>query len=323
MNNQIKLTAATLPSTTLAETRTATWDKIGTDISAATTLSDALVKAKLDFTVTKLPLYTTKPGDDALHNIPTHAACVGSDGKVRGVVRSTYGVINNADAFTLAEALHDEGNLEYVRGGETYKGMSYLIMALPQFKVLDDDMKLYFILQNSFAGQQSLKAAIAPLRIVCQNQFRLAFREANNTIAIRHTRSAPDRLEQARQMLGYAGQYIGELQKYAEKLVAVKITPDQLNAFIDAMFPYKSIAAGAVERTNVLRTDFMRCYKAVDLGNFTGTAWGLLNAWQDFETHTEGFRPKPQAADFKFMHMVNAGSNEASQVLHQIISVAA
>lgn len=307
-------------TTTLAE-RSASWDKIGTDISTAKSITDALALSKLDFTVTKQPIST--PIDTVMTTVPHWAATVGTDGKIRGVVKESYEVINNAEAFTLADALHDEGNLEYVRGGETYRGMSYLIMALPQFKVLEDDIKLYFILQNSFAGQQALKAAIAPLRIVCQNQFRVAFRDASNSISIRHTSTAQGRLEQARQMLGYAGEYITEFQKYAEKLATIKVTKSQVNQFIESMFPCKSEAQVSIERNNVLKADFLKCYRADDLANFNGTAWGLLNAWQDYETHTVGFKPKAQAADYKFMQLANSGSNKAVEVLGNIVKVAA
>lgn len=307
-------------TTTLAE-RTASWDKIGTDISTAKSITDALALSGLDFTVTKQPIST--PIDTVMTAVPHWAATVGTDGKIRGVVKESYEVINNAEAFTLADALHDEGNLEYVRGGETYKGMSWLIMALPQFKVLEDDIKLYFILQNSFGGQQALKAAIAPLRIVCKNQFRVAFRDVSNTISIRHTSTAQGRLEQARQMLGYAGEYITEFQKYAEKLAAIKVTKSQVNQFIESMFPCKSEAQVSIERNNVLKADFLQCYQAGDLANFKGTAWGLLNAWQDYETHTVGFKPKAQAADYKFMQLANSGSNRAVEVLGNIIKVAA
>lgn len=307
-------------TTTLAE-RTASWDKIGADISAAKSIKDALTLSGLGFTVEKQPIYTAI--GDTMSPIEGWCSAVGTDGKVRGVVKESYEIINNAEAFTLADALHDEGNLEYIRGGETYKGMSYLIMALPEFKVLEDDIKLYFILQNSFGGQQATKAAIAPLRIVCQNQFRVAFRDAHNSVSVRHTSTAQSRLDQARQMLGYAGKYITEFQKYAEKLVSIKVTRSQIDQFVDAMFPCRSEAEVSIERNDVLRGDFYNCYAADDLANFKGTAWGLLNAWQDYETHTVGFKPKAQAADYKFMQLANSGSNKAVEVLGDIIKVAA
>lgn len=308
-------------TTTLAE-RTATWDKVGTDLSGVKSITEALSKAKLDFVVEKRPIYTSV--GDLMPQVHGWCSTVGTDGKIRGVVKESYEVIDNSDAFTLAEALHDEGNLEFVRGGETYRGMSYLIMSLPEFKVLDDNMKLYFILQNSFNGQQALKAAIAPLRIVCQNQFRLAFRDADNTVAIRHTSTAQGRMDQARTMLGYAGEYITEFQKYAEKLASIKVTRSQINQFVNAMFPCKDdVSKMTLERHNVLTADFNSCYKAKDLANFKGTAWGLLNAWQDFETHSVGFKPKAQAADYKFMQLANSGSNKAVGVLNNILSIAA
>lgn len=309
-------------TTTLEPARAATWDKIGTDISNASSISEALAKAKLDFTVEKKPLYTEIDG--VVTGVKNWCSTVGSDGKVRGVVRKTYGVVNNDCAFSLAEALHDEGNLSFVKGGETYKGMSYLIMALPEFDVLGDDVKLYFILQNSFAGQQALKAAIVPLRIVCQNQFRLAFRDADNTINIRHTRTAMERLDAAREMLGFAGEYITCFQKYATQLAGTKVTKAQINQFVNAMFPLREEASSlSAQRNNILKADFMKCYKAGDLANFNGTAWGLLNAWQDFETHSAGFKPKAQAADYKFMQLVGRGSNKASEVLGKIVGIAA
>ena len=99
-------------TSTLSTARTASWDKIGTDLSTASTLSEALVKAKLDFTVTKSPIYT--PIDNVMTQVNSWCSTVGTDGKVRGVVRESYEIVNSADAVSILRyiaGLKDEGIL--------------------------------------------------------------------------------------------------------------------------------------------------------------------------------------------------------------------
>lgn len=298
-------------------TRVATWDKIGTALTA-TSLQDALVQSHLDYHVAKQPLFTSVDG--IMQNVASHSACVGDDGIVRGVVRSSYQVINNDDAFSIADTLAQEGNLQFMRGGETYRHTPYLIMALPEVKVAGDDMKLYFILQNAFSGQQSLRASIVPLRIVCQNQFAVAFKESSNTITIRHCGDTQSRIEEARYILGCAGQYLASFQAFADKMAVLKVGKTEVDAFLDAMFAASKVSENkTVQARNEIKiADFMDCYRAEDNANFVGTAWGLLNAWTDYNTHNVGFQPKATSADKKFINLIAPGTEKAAEVIAQI-----
>ncbi|HEY4323776.1 MAG TPA: DUF932 domain-containing protein [Mucilaginibacter sp.] len=50
----------------------------------------------------------------------------------------------------------------------------------------------------------SITAAFTPVRIVCANTLNAAMRNHSNSIKIRHTASANERLKQAHQLLGIA-----------------------------------------------------------------------------------------------------------------------
>lgn len=277
---------------TTLSAREATWDSIGAGINTSK-FDEALAECGLDFTASMSPAMTTMP-DGILARIPNTNAVVGTDNKIHGVVSDAYHIIQNREAFDFAQYIAD--GLTFLRGGETETGLNYLIAALPSIKVLGDEITPHLIFQNSFNKKYICKAAIYPLRIVCQNQFNVAFRSAENAVSIRHSRTAAEKLEQAKATMSTAAAYMAEFSKLAEKFATLRVGAGAVDAFADFLFPIKGeLKENELRRLEVKRADLRNCFNADDNGNFRNSAWGLINAYADFATHYSGTNQKKSA----------------------------
>lgn len=277
---------------TTLSAREATWDSIGTRCTTHV-FDEALAECGLDFTASMSPALTTMP-DGVIARIPNTNAVVGTDNKVHGVVSDAYHIIQNREAFDFAQYITDD--LTFLRGGETATGLNYLIAALPTIKILGDEITPHLIFQNSFNKKYICKAAIFPLRIVCQNQFNVAFRSAENSVSIRHSSTAAEKLEQAKITMSTAAAYMVQFRELAERFATLRVGPDAVDAFVDYLFPVKGdLKENELRRLEVKRADLRNCFNADDNGNFRNSAWGLINAYADFATHYSGTNQKKSA----------------------------
>lgn len=291
--------------------RTATWEAVGSNISAATSVEEALKISGLDYIVEKVPVFlengTPIPG----------AFCTKKEGTndTFGVVGSQFEIIQNQEALSFVDNLVSEG-LTFVKAGENPK-MLYLIGKLPSIEVLGDEVTPYLIFQNSHNGSTTLKATIAPLRIVCQNQFNLTFRKAVNKISLRHTKSIKGRLHTAQQVLLQNTEYLSEFQKQALGLAQEKVSKKQVDTLLDGIFEIKpEFNPTQVRRMEEKRDRFLSAYQADDNQNFLGTKWGLINAYTDFVTHKPLRKETPQALENHFIKTTLKGS--INDFVHQV-----
>lgn len=276
--------------------RTTTWSGVGTDVSQKTSVDEILQKAGLDYTVTKEPVYLR---DGIL--VPSRIATIKSETREPiGLVSDRYEIYQNADAFKFLEEIPD---IQFVRAGETYNGMVYIIGKLPTLKVLDDEFTPYVIFQTSHNGWFSLRATICPLRIVCQNQFAMSFKNMTNTISIQHSKRLEGRIMEAQQLLKDTAIYMQGFTNTAEELALLKITDTDRSKICDAFFESaKAITERQKSSFEEKKSRFNLCYNDDDNGNFRGTACGLVNALTDYETHKER-KQTPHSADTALMQV--------------------
>lgn len=278
--------------------RTATWNKVGFDIREATNVDEAMKIAGLDYEVVKAPVYLSSKA-----RVPgVMATKIKGTNEVFGIVGENYNVVQNRDAFAFVDSIVSEG-LEFCKAGQN-KYFVYLIASLPKTKVLGDDVQPYIIFQNSHNGTSTVRAAICPLRIVCENQFNFAFREADNKVSLRHSARVMDKLNDAQDVLRMNAGYMNEFTKKAEDMALIKISDVKVNSIIEEYF---KIPENATERKinsiEESRTLFLSAYNAEDNQNFKGTAWGMVNAFSDYVTHVTPKRKTDKANDSRFMHV--------------------
>lgn len=277
------------------ETREATWARTGIDVSKATCVEDVIKTAKLDYEVEKVPVML--PSGTA---IPDKFATVkkGTD-QVYGIVGNGYTICQNTEAFDFVNYIEED--LQFVKAGETHNGIIYIIAKLPETYVMDDKIQPYVIFQNGHNGMLSVKAAIAPLRIVCQNQFNIAFRKAENTVSIKHAPTLESRLENARELLKTSASYMNVFKQEAEALYSFKLKGKE-SQIIDTFYMIPENAGSRkVEALEEQRQELLQAYCAEDNRNFRGTAWGLVNAYADVLTHR---KPKRTSDSWDEMHFV-------------------
>lgn len=260
--------------------RQATWNRIGTDITKAANIHEALQISGLDYKVVKQPIFL---GDGFM--VPNQYATIqeGTD-RVFGIVGENYTLVQNEDAFAFVDSIIDEG-LQFVKAGEN-DNLNYIIAKLPEHYIMDDEFVPYIIFQNSHNGYTTLKATICPLRIVCQNQFSMAFRNADNKISLRHSASIHDRLVEARRVLQISASYMDTFTKEAEEMANIRLSYYQQERIIDKMFEAPENATNRKLITLEENKDFfVEILNSEDNQNFKGTAWGMMNAYTDYLTH--------------------------------------
>lgn len=284
-------------------TRTATWTNIGSDIRKASTVQEALELSGLNYTVEKVPVYL----DNGLQ-VPGAFCTKREDSDITyGVVGSQFEIVQNIEGFDFINNMIPEG-LKFLKAGENKKFI-YIIAQLPSIDVLGDEIAPHIIFQNSHSGSTTLKATIAPLRIVCENQFNMTFKKANNKISLRHTKSIKGRLHTAQEVLIQSSDYLSEFQKSAILLAQKKVSKSQVDDLMDKIFYIKEeFTPTQVRRVEEKRDRFLQAYQAEDNQNFIGTQWGLVNAYTDFVTHKELRKDTPQALENHFIKSTLKGS---------------
>ena len=292
--------------------RETTWSRIGTDVSEATTLEEVLEKAKLNYNVIKAPIYTMKNGQ--LVEYKDKVATVdAATGETFGIVSPRYEICQNESAFEFINSVTDD--IEFVKAGTTHTGMIYIIAKMRNQNILGDDFTPYIIFQNSHNGEYTLKATISPLRIVCQNQFNIAFRESSNTVTIRHSSLLESRMDQGRALLGSTADYIRKFNEEAEVLAGIKIDYKKKKRLLDKMFTVdpETMSERLIQNVEQNKARFIEAYEADDNQNFKGTAWGFLNAYSDYITHAP-LSNRANAADNAFMNVSLLSNNMNNMV---------
>lgn len=227
------------------------WHGLGKVLDNYPTSAEALKFAGLDFSVIKEDIYTTSFNADGqpmdtTQRIKTHFATIRQDtGNVLGVVGKDYEIVQNIDAFSFFDSIVGGDGIHYETAEALGKAERIFITAkLPSYiKAGKEDLiEQYLFLTTSHDGYGSITAAFTPVRIVCNNTLNAALRNYCNSIKIRHTANAKDRLEQAHKVMGIANQLSGQLETIFNQWTMDRITDPDLRQLIRlALVPNKMV----------------------------------------------------------------------------------
>ena len=327
-------------------TRHSTFANIGTDVSTLTTSHDVLSTAGLDYKVVKRPMFYAAKSDasilvsktdDSIRLLcdtdivnpkdvdgsvqyieyPDKMFTVNeSSGQIYGVVSNKYEVCQNTDAFSFIDYIgQDCDGFEYVKAGETAKGLIYIIAKIPNVSILGDSITPYIIFQNSHDGLNSVKATISPLRIICQNQFNMSFKQSANTVRIIHSSQMDSRILTARNMMKDVAGYMQNFNDTAEELAVKKVSYDDVIRIFNEVFKYSPEKKTPKQIMNFEkdRGEFLSCYNNDDNQNFVGTAWGVINGAADYLTHHRSNRKTSEDSIFVNTTLLSVALNKIYQ----------
>lgn len=292
---------------TMFYTREKPWHGLGTQVQESPDSRHALELAGLDWQVIQKRIKTV---DDVL--VPGFKANVReSDSQVLGIVTDRYKVVQNEDAFAFTDDLLGEG-ITYETAGSLQGGRRTWILArLPQkYFISGDEITPYLVFMNSHDGSGAIKAAMTPIRVVCQNTLNLALSTAKRTWTTNHVGDIKGKMEDARNTLLYANRYMAELGKSIDQMNQQKLTDRQVYDYIDDLFRMPDNATD-LQKKNVcrIREDVkMRYFDAPDLQGVGKNAYRFVNAVSDFATHAKPLRERSNYKESLFAKTVDGNA---------------
>lgn len=221
------------------------WHNLGQIVQDYPTSAEAIHHAGLDYEVEKRKLFTPALEDTNIE-VPNYFSTIRTDNNtVLGVVGKDYQIIQNRDAFSFFDSIVGGDGILYETAGALGKGERIFITAkLPNYiRVGNDDLiEKYLFLTTSHDGSGSITAAFTPIRIVCANTLNAALRTQTNTVRIRHTSNAKQRLEQAHKVMGISDNLSMQLESIFNNWAKVRITDSELKKLIQsALVPNKEV----------------------------------------------------------------------------------
>lgn len=231
--------------------------KIGINISDCKTTEEAIVKAKLDYTVAKCPLaaqmevlpnggnrdgslipnivngyeFVTVPGEFATYrtdaNIPL------------GKVKSRYEVVQNTAAFNFFDGAIGT-DIELDRAGYFGYGQKIFMSAKVKGELnignIKDNVDNYFVFTNSHDGGSSVQMMISPIRVVCMNALHSARLSASMYLSFRHNQGVNGKLLTVPEILGIARKHIEEEEEMFNVMFKTKVSDDDVKKYIAMTF---------------------------------------------------------------------------------------
>jgi len=247
------------------------------DVRGAETSAEVLKKSGLDFEVLQEPIF-----DGLGYQIDgfcNNYKITGDRHQSLGIVSEKYKICQNADAFAFIDGLIGE-KAQYANAGacKNYK-VNWIQVRLQPRNIMGDDYNNYLFFKNSFDGGSSVKVCVTPVRIACSNMLNLAIHRAQRVFSIRHTGDIAGKIREADMTLKLSEEYLTEVQEDYVRLARIKFTPQQVNSFWEQLFPIEKDASVTTRNNAERKRDQVRtAYNANDLGNYRGTAFGVVNA---------------------------------------------
>ena len=237
----------------------------------------AMEQAGMTWIAQECPMLNTVNGK----MVETHKAIIRNDTSAQiGVVGKNFGVIQMAEAFSVADVLCKERGINFIQAREWNGGSVVELHA--QIKGLDfavngnDELGVRFNLRNGFDGTTSLEGDVSILRQVCKNGL-VAFKSESN-IKIRHTKHAINRLDEAMRIWAGISKWYDMFKTNAEVLAQKQVDVAMVNSFLDKLFTSDS-------KQSENKKDEVKHLFESGLGNTGKTAWDLYNGTTEFIDH--------------------------------------
>lgn len=275
------------------------WHRLGIKLDRPATAQEAIDFANLNYPVEKRALKAVLPGRQLI-DVPNQFATVRMDESlsILGTVGRRYQVIPNVAAFSFFDGLIDRDEAVYHSAGVIGKGERCFILAkLPgHIRVLKNDpLDKYVLLLNSHDGSTPTLARFTSVRVVCQNTLSAALSGSEQSVSIRHTANAQQKLEEAHKILGLYNSLAAQLQFIFNRMALTKITDKQLLDYVKTLIPQNEEAESNVRTDNIRNTllELNETGRGAELAR--GTLWNALNCVAEYTDHVQNSQ-NPQKA---------------------------
>lgn len=311
--------------------RTNYFDNLGVNLQNVTDLDSAIKLSGLDFEVEKVPMAfkrevidaETGEKEDKFFVYENQFVNIRKDtGEPLGPVGKNYNILPNREAFDFLQDIVGSGKAKFETAGLYGGAKSFITIKTEGLDILGDTYSPYILLLNSFDGSGAVRAMFTNVRVFCSNCLARAIKNAENRISIRHSNSLQIRMDNAKDLLTGQTHYLGEFKKEAEKLAVIPYTAAQYESLVnDVLFPINEEGDSDISkvRTLALREQAMTAYNQDDLQNFNNSAWKVIQAIADLESHKMIFR-QTDTAKYANLKTVMAGMEMTNRVADMILA---
>lgn len=204
-------------------------------------------------------------------------------------VGGNYHVIQTEDMVSLADVYSEEYKASAETAGSLRNGRAvFLSLSMDRQITLDpqgaaDKINTYLLFTNSFDGSVGFGGLNTPVRVVCQNTLNMAMHGVQQSFTIRHTKTAQDRIEQAKLAAQVNAAYMERFEKAANTLYETKMTDKVFWGVIEAYYgdaPGDDSSPQTVTKWANNVADVMSLWhgQTVAGAGIGRTGWGALNA---------------------------------------------
>ncbi len=279
------------------------FDGVGLDLSGASSYDEALAGAGLDYSAQKVKLFL-EDGTEVKNHFG--AAKTDDPSVILGVVGNQYHAVSNRDAFAVAEDIVKGGFAQYEVGGPSLRSRnivdyarSFLVLKGDDFQIEDDMFNSFVVFNNSFDGSTGVQYQVVCQRVVCLNGMvrYLGGKQSQIKINIQHSKSADDRVKAARKIIMKREEDIEVIKREAHAFMGSKITRAQFeNEIVPLIIRKKGLVEvekdreRGHERVQKVVDELMQAYNADDVQNYASSAYRIILAVSDYESHSAPLR---------------------------------
>lgn len=314
---------------TMAYTNEVPWHGLGTHIANAPSVDEMLVKAKLDWTLNKHPIYYNakdKVGSPDTEVEKYFALVRDSDGSCLDVVGKQYRPVQNKEAFEFFNEFVQAGKAKMetagsLRGGRFVWGLANLQSS---FKLEgNDEVKGYLLVASPHESGKALIIKFTTVRVVCNNTLTLALKGSGNEFRMAHRVEFNDDMRnRAKEVLGIAREQMADFEVTARKLKKLKMKEHEAVAVLANIYDKENTLKDLKNDFDGTASPSLR--RVVDVlhhapGADPTTAWGVLNAVTYYADHVAS-----RSTDKRMLNSwFGKTANHKQIVLNDLIKLAA
>lgn len=275
-------------------TRGTAWHHLGQVVTDAQTCEETMVKAGLDWTVSKRQLQFNGLDvpvwgifrDDLIHTDLGSAFLAPST--------EGYELIQNRYMFAFLDTMiEQDGKAHYEAAGSLSGGAQ--VFAVVNLGIAfeiggnGDRFETYLVFVEDRTGKKAAACFITTVRIVCANTFEQAYSGMKKDQAVRfiHTKSVAERMADASGLFTGARMDLDLLKAKLERLSEVKMTKPSLQAILNGLFPVED-ETKVNKRREDKQIEIVNLYAHNDDNQFPairGTAYNIWNAVNEYIDH--------------------------------------
>jgi phage/plasmid-like protein (TIGR03299 family) len=264
-----------------------------------------------DWNIREMPVAVTALDSDEVQDVdfvvPAKAvvATIGNREVVLGIAGDRYQIVQNEDAFSFLQSLHDGARWETagaIREGRVVFGS----MAFERNVVLDptgvaDKVESYLLVHTSHDGSTGIAGGVTPVRVVCQNTLNVALGNIKQTFKMRHTTNVAKRMEAEAALWRQAHTYMDAFEVEAQALFATAVTDKQYFGIVETLLPKpEKDVKGSVKKWDTQMEKFSQAWKGQPNEGIRGTAWGVFNALTEANQWGRNMRQGDKGAENYF-----------------------